>query len=331
LAKAGEAAATGLLANTRRRKLAATPGERFPRLHAGPWGEGKTGKTHLGLAARTHEVWLAEEVDPDSPFSKLEPTSLLLASKPLVTAYANFDRPVFSVLPNLPADADITEEAYWCDEEGNPLVIPTDKERADMIEALGEFLDDSVTNGVEMFVVDGATFLWEEVREWKLSGIEPGGKDGDGVPRHLPRQYKNANEAMRGQVMRKFYGLPMHGVLTREAREVWSSQNKVATDENGEALHEAHGWNRSLHFLDVEFRMKWTPRSKGGTVVRQREAIISGSVKGSQIGMTVPDPTFAKVYGVTFGVPLLKQDDIPTFMELEAEHGKKLIWKESDD
>lgn len=310
-----------------RRKLNLEQGteeERFPFLHVGAWGPPKAGKTDFGLRIRSHEVWLLKPADPTNPFSDRVKLQLLLPSKPLSIAYANFDRTATSVLVNLPPDSDIIEEQFFRDEHGDPIFMPTKEQLGEQIARLGRFFEDAIHDKMDLLTLDGGTIVWDNVREYRLADIAPGGSDADGQPRLLARQYGPANTEMRQSIMQRLHGLPMHTVLTRESGEKWKSQNEVLRDAQGDAVLRADGWNKTGHYVDMDgqFRIIQTPQ--GGKRVYTPDV----SIRPAQLGRTMDNPSFEHLYRLCYPqVPLIKRADIPLFEQLREEHGAaNLAW-----
>lgn len=300
-----------------------TPAERFINLHAAAWGSGKMGKSHLGLDARTHEVRLPGKAAKDD-FSDDEPGDVIIPSKPLLIAYANFDRDPHSVVMNLPDDAQIIHEKFYEDEEGELLIAMTDRERERLFTRYEEFLDEATEAEVNMIVTDGGKTLWDEVREARLP--DPAGKDPEGNPRHLPRQYGPANREMRARFMRRLYSAPTHTLIVLEARELWSGQNDTKKDANGNVVLDFDGWSKTDHMVDTMVHMRMASRNINGAAFKQREGLLTVALKDSQVGQSIVKPTFRDLYKRNVpSAPLLLPEDRAEFLKLEAKHGS-LVW-----
>lgn len=311
-------AAAGMLARQQRQRVVinSNPETRFPFLHIGEWGPGKMGKSHLALAARTSEVRL-QKMGADFKAEVLEVT---MPSKPMPIAYANFDREAHTVYSNLPADIDIIEEKFFEDLNGMPIIAPNETMLAALVARFKDFLADSIADGRELIFVDGGTIVWQDVRFAKLENVAPGGKDGDGQERHVPRQYGPANATMRHEIMRPLYSAKAHTIISREAGERWASQNESVKDpgEVGGVALRPDGWNKTAHLIDLDVQMRTFPGADGKIV---RQALIpTTAIKASLLGKTYLEPTFAKLYTLTFGVPLLLRADIPEFLALEEKY-----------
>lgn len=313
---------------TRRRVTASERSitERMANLHATGWGKPKTGKTHIGLGARSDEVYLSIPADPKDPFAQPTKGDVFIPSKPLLVAHANFDRPADTVLENLPQDYDYIEERFYLDDDGNELVIPTDADIVRLLQRLREFISD-MSGWADMFVLDGGTIIWDDVRTIRLG--EPAGKDPDGGTKHLPRQYGPANSEMRHTVMQILYQGNFHSWLTLEAGEKWSGQNKPDVDEFGNPVMRLDGWNRTGYYSDLIGQVRLVElRNTRNELEWTRQYIIGEeSIKTELIGRTFNKPTFAQIYHQTVpGVPFLRREDKERFAELYAEHGSTLAW-----
>ena len=317
----------GLLAKGTRRQLtplSTDPEIRFPYLHLEAWGEGKSGKTDLGLRARTHEIRAPGK--PSASGFGTEPGEVLIPSKPLVIAYANFDRDPATVVVNLPADVEIIEEPLYLDENDEPYAYVGPVEVDRILKRLDEFFNE-VDGVVDLVVLDGATIIWEDVRTVKLG--DPAGTDPDGNPHHLPRQYGPANAEMRSRVMQRFYGLRAHTYVTHEASEKWASASGPVLDASGNAVLRMDGWNKTKHYIDVGGQMKiaQVAGQAAGSVKAERQFICDLSVNAAMIGQRVANPSFSGLYQRTYPkVPLLKREDREEFDRLQKEHEGKLTW-----
>jgi hypothetical protein len=301
-----------LLKRNTRRKLGikADPNLRFANFHMAAWAKAKMGKSDLGLRARTSEVRL-----PTADFSG-DAGEIVIPSKPLVIAYANFDRDPASVVGNLPEDVEIITEDFYLDENGDPLLMPTVKEFQKMLKRLHEFMAEAVEAGCNLFFLEGGTIIWEDIREGTLPN--PAGTTPEGEAHHLPRQYGPSNKEMRGQVMQRLYGLPMHTYLTTEAGVQWSSASKPDKDpETGEDKLRLDGWAKTENYSDCLINLRIVQRSKGMT----REAIPTVALRPTILGKNFPNPSFALLYKLNLGAPLLLPEDRTGFLKLEAEHG----------
>ncbi len=189
------AAANKLLSGKRRRKLEVSASVwEWIWFHLGLWGVGKTGKSHIGLDARTSEVRKPDIMDD---FNRTDKGEVLIPSKPIPVAYANFDRDAASVLQNLPEDVDIITEDFFLDDLGELLVsvLMNSADFDKLFNLYAEFIKDSVSDGIELIHVDGGTILWEDMRMWKLPApVDPGTGE---APGYQPKQYATPNIGMR--------------------------------------------------------------------------------------------------------------------------------------
>lgn len=332
--EAAKAAAEKLLSGARKAMSpAAAPA--YPTIHARGWGTPKEGKSHFGLGARSHEVWLTERVEK-GPFEfEVKDIELLIPSKALTVAYANFDRDATTVLQNLPPDSYFIEESLYLDPAtGEPYIAPGLVEREAQLRRLVQFMSDvdEAWETVDLFQLDGGTIAWENVRELRLP--PPAGKDADGSPHHLPRQYAPANNSMRAEVMQRLYGMKMHTYLTTEAGQQWDSASKPVDDPNekGGARLRPDSWNKTDHYVDASFQLRHRERaatgSAAGGLVNQHELMFTECIRPTLIGTHIANPTFGKLYKAIFpAVPLLKREDRATFEQLKEKHGDKLVWK----
>lgn len=322
-------AVSKLFARTTRRQRteANRPVEaQFKNLHAAGWGVPKVGKTHIGLGATSHEVRLPGAIPEGAgPFAKPEPGEIVIPSKPLLVAHANFDRPADTVEDNLPSGYQYVEERFFEDEDGNQIWVPDDAQIERLIIRLNSFIRDA-SGECDMFVLDGATIIWDDVRHVRLG--EPAGKDPDGGVKHLPRQYGVANAEMRASVMQAIYSADFNSWLTMEAGEKWSGQNKPDVDAFGNAILRMDGWNRSGHYCDTIGQVKFVELADGNGGMKWTRQYIPGpgSIRATMIGQVITDPTFREIYKRAFpNVPLLKREDRELYAKLVAEHGP-LMW-----
>jgi len=314
-------------------------------MHTGAWGQPKVGKSDLILSARTSEVRTKAKTEPDGKFGMkvVEEGKVVIPSKPLRIAFANFDRSSDTVLAALPPDFEIYEERYFEDEDGLPIVDPTgqvyqaqlNRFRVQMRD-VGELAREGF---IDLFGLDGGTITWENIRELRLPA--PEGKDPDGGVKHLPRQYAPANKEMRETVMQQLYSLQCNTVVTLEAGEVWTGQNKTAEDssEPGGTKLKMDGWNKSLHYVDAEVKVHFRerPTANPAVLARQREVLFGPATIRPQLigtyfkvaerepGKPLPKSALAEIYERVFSAPLLRVQDRAVFAELEAEHGQ-LEW-----
>lgn len=315
-----------LLANGRRKLTPQTqdPEIRFPYLHLEAWGEGKAGKTDLGLRARTHAIHAPGK--PSASGFGTDPGELLIPSKPLSIAYANFDRDPATVVVNLPDDVEIVEEPLYLDANGEPFIYVGPLEVEQILKKLEAFFDE-VDGVADLVVLDGATIVWEDVRTVKLG--PPAGTTPEGEAHHLPRQYGPANAEMRSRVMQRFYGLRAHTYITHEASEKWASASGPQLDAQGNAVLRMDGWNKTKHYIDVGGQMKLAKVAgdAAGQTKAERRFICDLSVNAAMIGRTISNPSFAGLYQATYPrVPLLKREDRERFDELQKKHDGKLVW-----
>lgn len=296
----------------------------YPDLHIRLWGQPKMGKSHLGLDARTHTVYGPPTMDG---FKQVGDGELLIESQPLVVAYANFDRDAATVIQNLHDDVLIMSEAFYLDDEGNPFIAPTTAMRNAQLERFKRFLTEATDAGVDLFQLDGGTIAWEGIRGLLLGA--PAGQTPEGEARHLPRQYEAPNNEMRGTVMQRLYGMPMHTVLTTEAGQVWNGQNSAepdATEEGGVKLR-PDSWNKTDHYVDASLQMRYADRNIGGTMTRQHEARYTACIRPPKVGSYIANPTFAGIFRDIYpAVPLLKREDRALFEELKTKF-PTLVWK----
>lgn len=293
-------------------------------LHAGGWGPPKTGKTHIGLSARSHEVRLPGKKS-DVAFAKPEPGEVVIPSKALTIAFANFDRPADTVFDEIPRDYDIVEERFFEDEHGEQIWVPDDATVLDLLRRLQRFVTEAAGE-VDLFLLDGATVIWENVRQVRLGA--PAGKDPDGLPHHLPRQYGEANAEMRMTVMQLLYAADFHSWITLEAGEKWDKASGPVMDPFGNPVLRLDGWNKTGHYCDVLGQTRFVEKRDGqGNMHWVREYIPGpGSIKAQMIGQVIEAPTFADIYRRAFpNVPLLRREDREEYARLLAKHGD-LLW-----
>lgn len=316
-----EALAQGVVGNSllgkpARKKISLDIARQWPFMHLGVAGPAKVGKTDMALRARTHEVRTPDKMKGFDVVSKGE---VVIPSKPLAIAFANFDRDARSVFANLPADSDITEEDFYLDSDGfTPLIALDVPTMVRLLERLDEFLNDAEPTS-DLVMVDGGTILWDDVRSVRMAGILPGGKDGDGQARHLPRQYAPANEKMRNDIMQRIYNLNCHTYLTQEVRAVWLSQNETMKGADGKEVVTFDGWNKTGHYVDIHGLMRIAAFAEGTKRVFKAPEV---HVNIAQLGVDVKDPSFAGLYKAAYGLPLLKKEDRELFDKLEEEHGR---------
>lgn len=292
-------------------------------LHVGVWSPPKMRKTSLGLRATSSEIRLPGKVDVN--FEE-QPGEVLLPAKPLTIGFANFDRDARTVLADIPGDFDILEERLFEGPEGAPLVLGGPAAYQAIIDRFLDFCTEvEKANEFDLMVVDGGTILWENVRAVLLDPVAPAGKTPEGDARHLPRQYGPSNKYMREQVMQRLYNLPMHTLITRESRERWAGQNEPLKDDRevGGIALQSDGWGKTGHYLDVDMQMRLV---KNPGQPEMPQGIIHMAIKASTIGTTMRDPTFARLYSVMLGRPLIKRGDEQTFLELQQQHGAQLRW-----
>lgn len=301
----------------------------FPPIHVGTWGPAKTRKTSLGLRAKTSEVRTSSVYEPVNPLNPFEVRKVisqgqvLIPSRPLRIALANFDRKADTVLKDIEHDFDIIEESLYELPDGAPASLANAAEYQAMIDRFLEFIAD-VRGDVDLIVCDGGTILWENVRGVLLESQAPAGKTPEGDARHLPRQYAPANKYMRESIMKTLYNLPLHTLITREAGERWSGQNSPDLDQNepgGVALR-PDGWNKTGHYIDVDLQMRLI---KNPGQEEQVTGICHMSILPGMIGQSIRNPTFSGVYSTTMRLPLLLPEDRALFDELKTKH-EKLEW-----
>lgn len=304
-ALADHAVASTIEALTREGRKVVTPASTQPShlpLHLGLWGPGKSGKSYLALSARTSEVRTKDKVEN---FKVVERGSVVIPSKPLSIAYANFDRDAATVYKDLNPDIQIIEEEFY--QQNGELIIPVFMKPADfeqMFQRLHRFIDEAEAAGVELFVLDGGTVIWEEVREWKLpKGEVLEGKERAGV---RPAQYNSSNTTMRTRVMQRLYGMQNHTICIREASEVWQSAGEKAYEADGSVKMKADGWNKTGHYIDLDVQMRLIQEGRTAT---PREVSLSPGI----LDKPISSPSFAKLYGAVFGRPLLKEEDQETW------------------
>jgi len=317
-----------LLGSTARQPLSRTTVSLHPLFHLGAFGAGKSGKTHLGLGARTHAVYAAE-TDPRT--FEVQKGELLIPSRPLTVAYANFDRDADTVLINLPEDFSIIEEKLYLDGQGEDaqiMVFPTEGELDRLMDRFAQFLADveaDVKNGVvHLCQVDGGTPLWDNIRDTMLNAVKPAGKTPEGEPRHLARQYGPPNNKIRSVVMQRLYSMPCHTYLTLESRDRWTGQNDKALDAQKNVIQDPDGWSKTEYYVDMftEMKIRESINPLTGSAQKERVAIPVRSVSVGSIGATYRAPTYAGLYRAAFSRPLLVPDDYAAYDELEATHAQ---------
>lgn len=298
----------------------------YPSLHVGTWGPPKSRKSSFALRARTHMISLpGQSIPGETKFDPptYEPGELLIPSKPLTIAYANFDRSAHTVYKDITLGANIIEERLYEMEDGTPLALggPTDYQR--LTDRFLTFVEDmmKMDEPPHLIFVDGGTILWENVRGVLLDTVAPGGKTPEGDPRHLPRQYGPSNKYMREQIMKRLYNMQLHTVISRESSERWAGQNEPLKDPNepgGVALR-ADGWNKTGHYVDVDLQMRMITNPGQAEIPT---AVCHLSIVPGMIGTTIRNPTFASVYELVTRMPLLLPEDRETYRLARAEHGK---------
>lgn len=292
--------------------------------HVRLWGPGKTGKTHLGLNARTSEIRKPDVVEG---FQVKQKGEVIIPSKPLRVAHANFDRAATTVIDNLDDDIEFLQEELYTDEEGELLipVVMSDNDFIKLFARFEEFIEDAVAWGAEMVVVDGGTVVWEDARHWKL----PNTDDDQGIP---PKAYANANTTMRARVMQRLHGLKAHTVITCEAREVWASAREPSKDDQGNVLLKPDGWNKTGHYVDLDVRMRWAQkRSPSGDLINQRIAVPTEvALRPEILGREFPNPTFEQLFRANYRHPLLKLEDLDEYRQALKGFGRVSIGAGTD-
>lgn len=272
----------------------------------GGWGTGKQGKTHLGLSVMSHAIY--ESKREGFAFKRGE---LLLPPKPLRTAYANFDRPADTVIENLQPGVDIVEEPLYLDGRGE-LLIPIAMGIADfeqLFQRFRAFAAWAREEEFEFLFADGGTVLWENMRRWKGIPPEKGA---------APKEYQESNTEMRYRVMGLMEGLPMHTWITREAKEVWQSASGPVKTPDGRALMTDDGWSQTSHRIDFDVEIRLMQTQTG----MERTATFKTALRPDLINTTVMNPTYAKLYRLNYGKPLLRKDDLDEYLRIvkEVEH-----------
>lgn len=301
------------------RAFTAKPGSfQWKWFHLALAGVGKVGKSHLGLSARTHEIR-----EPDSVDAKFKrtPGAILIPSKPLSVAYANFDRPVDTVLDNLPEDSHFYEEIFYLNDDGEVL-HPLELKEADFQKLylkLDEFVRSSIQAGFDLCHIDGGTIIWEHVRRWRLP---PPPKDKDS---NVPNQYGPANQTMRVW-MQRLYSSQIHSLVSMEARELWQSASGPVVGSSGKPLMKPDGWGKTDHYSDMQVLMELKDRrGSDGSLKPTRVGTISQSLKLELEGRTIDNPTYADLFKLNYGHPLLLRSDFDDYNEMLAQH-PKLSW-----
>jgi hypothetical protein len=285
------------------------------------WGAGKVGKTDLALRARTDAMALPGEKDEDNPFAKVEHGEIVIPSKPLSIAFANFDRAATTVYNNLPEDVQVFEEVFYQDEAGEQLV-PVGMEDADfdrLILRLDQFLVDARDAGMDLAFIDGGTIIWEYIRRWRLPPPSP---QKDGGMGNQPSEYAASNSTMR-TVMQRFYAAPFHTIVSMEDREKWSSARAPDKDASGNSVMIPDGWNKTERYMDMAARIALVDRNRtdGPGVEKKRVATVGMSIKAETIGRELIDPSFAGLYHMAYPHPLLKTEDVEEYHKLVEKHG----------
>ncbi len=282
--------------------------------HLGIWGPGKVGKTHLTLSAESTEIR-----KPDTVNDKFEVTArgeTLIPPRRLSVAYANFDREASTVISNLEDGFSIVTEDFYLDENGALLValamLPSDFIK--LFARLKAFIADALEDEVDLLVVDGATVIWENVREWKLPKGEIEAGEVKGV---APKQYATSNTAMRNEIMSHIRSAPIHTILTRESAQVWDSASAPRTDATGEIVLRPDGWNKTSHYVDMDVQMVLRSDAMG----RKRIGIPNIALKPAVIGAEIEDPTFEELFRRNFGHPLVLRQDIDAYRSAQEEYG----------
>jgi hypothetical protein len=284
--------------------------------HLGIWGPPKVGKSYLGLNARSSEVRLPDSMEG---FDFKKAGKVLIPSKPLSVAYANFDREAGTVLKDLQGEIDIITEDFYLDDEGE-LIIPVLMKPADFLllfEKFAEFLGDAEKAEVDLVFVDGGSIIWEEVREWLLPKEDPDKAGGHSGPQ--PSQYNTSNTTMRASIMQRLHGVKAHTIISREAGTVWKSASETLKDANGNQVLRPDGWNKTGHYIDLDVQMKLIETNMGAT----RVAIPAGTALiPSILGRTIEEPSFAKLFEANYRRPLILRADVDEYQAAVAEHGE---------
>lgn len=320
--QAAQQAQAALLSKAGRKRVTTGPAV-VPKLHVGTWGQQKTRKSSLIVRARTSEVRLPPTVAAD--FSTT-PGEVVMPSRPLRIAYANFDRNADTLWADLQGDEDIIEEEFYEDEEGVPLSLTGPAQIARVLNRFREFINDLERDkDRDLFGIDGGTIVWEHQRGVHLDPLPPAGKTPEGDPRHLPRQYGPANNAMRQDVMQRVYNMPIHTVITREAGERWAGQNAPMEDprEPGGVALRQDGWNKTGYYVDLDVQMRVV---KNDGQPPRHTAIFHTSIRAELIGTEMLNPTFGKLYSAVYHKPLLLPEQVEEFNRLMGEHDGKLVW-----